>query len=303
MVIVFSIQLIDILNKIITIIMQLPTQPGQANLTVTVQPSTIQNQPNKKQWDVALCDCRSTKLAFLSCFCPWCVFGSITQEVGYPWCICCLSYLIAVFLSPVIWIHVFLGCCCRRRLRRHYGIKGHTIFDFFASLLCCPCILYQSAAQIAVERYRKLQPGVRNPYTSGFFRKVGHMIISCYSIPKYIRDIHCNSQPLLTSNHLTVNSAQTLNPQTGFSQTVNEPNTGQSEQIYTDIQSAHLKSQSNSQISDFQVIPGGITPMTQTTNVSVHQVPNSPQLQQAQNIHQYSFSQPDAGECKPVTHI
>ncbi|KAK4472916.1 hypothetical protein MN116_004122, partial [Schistosoma mekongi] len=300
----FIVIVISSINRyLITIIMQLPTQSGETNLIVTVQPSSIQSEPKKKQWDVGLCDCRSTKLAFLSCLCPWCVFGSITQEIGYPWCICCLSYLIAIFLSPVIWIHVFLGCCCRRRLRRHYRIKGHIIFDFFASLLCCPCILYQSAAQIAVERYRKLQPGVRNPYTSGFFRKVGHMIISCYSIPKYIRDAHCNSKPLLASNYLTMNNAQALNPQTGLIQTVSEPNECHSGQIYAGMQSAHQQHQPNSQISNFQVMPGGITSMMQPTNVSVHQIQNSSQLNQAQNTHQYSFAQPGAGECNPVTHI
>lgn len=283
--------------------MQIPSRPGQMNSVVSVQPDGTMNQSNKKQWDVGLCECRSIKLTILSCFCPCCVFGSITQEMDYPWCICCLSYLIALFLSPIIWIHVFLGCSCRRRLRHHYRIKGHIVSDFCASLLCSSCMLYQSAAQIAIERYKKLQPGVQNPYTTGLFRKIGHMIISCYSIPRRIRDEHLNSQSLLTTNSLTLNNTHMFNPQPGFIKTVDVPYTNQPGQAYIGIQSTHLQSHSTLQAPHSQLMPEAVIPTTQSSNVLVHKIQSSSQLQQTQNIHEDPVTQSGPDEPESIMHI
>lgn len=282
--------------------MQVPHRPDQTNLTVSVQPDGTLNQSNKKRWDVGLCECRSIKLTLLSCFCPCCVFGSITQEMDYPWCICCLSYLIALLLSPIIWIHVFLGCSCRRRLRHHYRIKGHIISDFCASLLCSSCMLYQSAAQIAVERYKKMQPGVPNPYTTGLFRKVGHMIISCYSIPRRIRDEHLNYQSLLNTNNLTPNNTHVSNLQLGLIKTVDVPYTSQPEQPHIDMQSAQIQSHLTLQAPHYQLMPEAVIPDTQASDVLLHKIQSSSQLQQTQNI-QNPITQSEPGESQPIMHI
>ncbi|VDP23040.1 unnamed protein product [Schistosoma margrebowiei] len=222
--------------------------------------------------------------------------------MDYPWCICCLSYLIALFLSPIIWIHVFLGCSCRRRLRHHYRIKGHIISDFCTSLWCSSCMLYQSAAQIAVERYKKLQPGVQNPYTTGLFRKIGHIIISCYSIPRRIRDEHLNSQPLLSTNNSTLDNTHVSNLQPGLIKTVCVPYTSQPMQPHIDIHSAQIQSHLTLQAPHSQLMPEAVIPTTQASDALVHKIHSSSQLQQTQNI-QDLITQSEPGESEPIMHI
>ncbi|CAH8825035.1 unnamed protein product [Trichobilharzia szidati] len=182
----------------------------QDNQVMTEQLRSLPNWKNKKSWEVSLFECKSVRLAVMSCLCPCCVFGSISQDFGYSWFTFCFLYFFTLIVAPLLWINVLLGCCWRKKLRHIYRIKGNIIFDLYAYLFCCPCTLYQAAGQIAIERYRKLKTTGRklHPYASGFFRRMGHRIIKLYKIPKDFEDVPYDTQSLLPIYLRKRNSAQ-----------------------------------------------------------------------------------------------
>ncbi|CAH8435534.1 unnamed protein product [Heterobilharzia americana] len=264
--------------------MQIVTTPIQTNSVISNQPAPIASQSSKKDWEVGLFECKSIKLAVMSCLCPCCVFGSISQEMGYSWCLCCLTYLITLFFTPIMLIHVILGCSCRKHLRHYYRIKGSIIFDFFAYLLCCPCALYQSAAQIAIERYRKMQTNGRKDYSSGLFRKIGHKIITFYSIPKCIHDAQCCSQSLLPAHALRENNTQ-MYPQVGLVNAIERSCINQLTQM------SQLAAQN----------PGSVSLTIEPSSISEHKIQPNPQLPQTQP--QNFETQSDFSVHEPVVHV
>ncbi|VDQ02847.1 unnamed protein product [Trichobilharzia regenti] len=179
--------------------MEVSATASQDNQVMTEQLRSLPNWKNKKSWEVSLFECKSMRLGVMSCLCPCCVFGSISQDLGYSWFTFCFLYFFTLIVAPLLWINVLLGCCWRKKLRHIYRIKGNIIFDLYAYLFCCPCTLYQAVGQIAIERYRKLKitGGKLHPYASGFFRRIGHRIIKLYKIPKDIEDVPFDSQSFL----------------------------------------------------------------------------------------------------------
>ncbi|KAF7259686.1 hypothetical protein EG68_03063 [Paragonimus skrjabini miyazakii] len=134
--------------------MQATTAPPSAATVITSQPTVVYpREPSENNWRFQLFDIPDFGLFALSCCCPCIVFGSVAQDIGQSYTLCCLASLCSL-LTLQVECNWLVGCLLRERVRRRYRIRGNLVADCCTYCCCYACTLNQAALQAEFENSR-----------------------------------------------------------------------------------------------------------------------------------------------------
>ncbi|CAH8457467.1 unnamed protein product [Dicrocoelium dendriticum] len=126
-------------------------------VVITVQPEAVETQEDTdKDWHSQLLDIPDYTTFALSCLCPFIMSGSVGQEVGRSFTLCCLASFCSL-ITLQIPCHWVVGCMLRRSVRKRYHIRGNECYDWCTYCCCYACVLNQAALQAEYEK-AKLKP-------------------------------------------------------------------------------------------------------------------------------------------------
>ncbi|KAA3677463.1 uncharacterized protein DEA37_0004637 [Paragonimus westermani] len=134
--------------------MQTTTTTPSVATVITSQPTAVHPMgPSENNWRFRLFDIPDFGLFALSCCCPCIVFGSVAQDIGQSYALCCLASLCSLLTLQVECNWLF-GCLLRDRVRKRYRIRGNLIADCCTYCCCYACTLNQAALQAKFENSR-----------------------------------------------------------------------------------------------------------------------------------------------------